>query len=356
MPDKHYTHRGDRTYLELALRRTFPWFEANATFLIYGLATVLAVAAAFVWIRRQPAENSDVSAMWIDADDPEAFQSIADQFVGTELGSLARLKQVDTLLNSASRKMFTDRGAAQQELDLADAAINRLVNATLHDDVVHARVLLCQARLAEVRCDGTEESVATATKAWQDFLNFLDQTKTTMGSELAERRIAKLGKSATADFYAWFHALDPKPADDLEPPDSSGDSSTGPSSGVPTVPPNLELPILPDLTPVEDSDADANETVSPDGDAESDGRAETDDETPSPPDDLSTSEQKTPADAADSQSDPDSDAASRPVDDESAVDESDTQGPDAGEPVTDEPSADESDTEAPAEPEPDSGE
>ena len=102
MSDKHYTHQGDETHLGLALRRAKPWFDANATFMIYGLAVVLAVAAAIVWMGRQPDENAGISALWMEAKAPEDFQNIADKYEGTELGNLARLKQADALLNSAT--------------------------------------------------------------------------------------------------------------------------------------------------------------------------------------------------------------------------------------------------------------
>ena len=256
MSDKRFTHRGDRTHLELALRRTIPWFEANGTFLIYGLAAVLAVAAALVWIQRQPEANSGVSAQWMDAQAPEDFQTIADEYDGSQLGSLARLKQADTLLDSATRKMFTDRKAANQELELAEAALSRLSDAPMFDDVVHARVLIGLARLAEIRCDGTDESVVTATQAWQEVL---EQSETSIGKDLAERRIAELTDPAVASFYVWFHALNPTPADDLNTPDFSGSPSFGSESADSPDVPNLDFPVLPELPGAGDS--------SPGGDA-----------------------------------------------------------------------------------------
>ncbi len=243
MSDKHYTHSSDATHLETALRRTKPWFEANATFLIYGLAVVLAVVAAIVWMQRQPEQNSAASALLMDADGPEDFQNIADQYEGTPLANLARLKQADTLLNSASSKLFTDRTAANAELEQAEAALNRLPEASGIDAAVRDRVAINLARLTEMRCDGTEESIQGAIDAWQ---NVLTQNENSIGKLLAEGQIAELKKASAADFYAWFQPLDPKPADDLSFPGLPG-GTFGPESVVPEVPPNAEFPMLDEL-------------------------------------------------------------------------------------------------------------
>ena len=112
MSDRKYTHHDDQTHLETALRRTQPWVEANLTFLIYGLAAVLAIAAGMVWYQRQPEVNAAVSAEWMDARQPEDFQNIADTHDNSPLGRLARLNLADSLINKGSRAMFTDREPA----------------------------------------------------------------------------------------------------------------------------------------------------------------------------------------------------------------------------------------------------
>ena len=337
MSDKHYTHQGNETQLELALRRLKPWFEANATFLIYGLAAVLAVAAAVVWVRREPKANSSVSSLWMGAQGPEDFQNIADQHVGTQLGSLARLKQADTLLDSATRKMFTDRAAANQELELAEAALSRLSDVTVFDDIVHARVLMGLARLAEIRCNGTEESVATATQAWQDFL---EQNKTSIGRELAEHRIAELRTPAAASFYAWFHALDPTPADDLNAPDFSGSPPFGSGSAVPPAPPNLDLPILPEIPAAGDSNSSEDAPFTP-ADTSTDPSA---DETSDKIEELTI--EKKPAETTDTDSDFDSEDGSQPAAEEPAIQDPDIENP----------GSDDSSSDDPANSEPDPGE
>ena len=265
MSDKHYTHQGDETHLELALRRSISWFNANATFLIYGLAAVLAVVAGIVWMQRQPAANSEASALWLDADTPEDYQNIADKFEGSKLGILARLKQADSLLNNASRNMFTDREIANKELTAAEKALDRLGNSSSIDDAVRDRIAIDQARLAEIRCDGTEASVKTSVDAWR---NVITQNAASVAKAVAEARIAKLADSDASEFYAWFQPLDPKPADDLQMPGLPG--TPGPGSNVPDVPLNLDLPILEDLMQesTDDSSESAEEPAKADSPAE----------------------------------------------------------------------------------------
>ncbi|MCH2211429.1 MAG: hypothetical protein MK110_09010 [Fuerstiella sp.] len=273
MSDKQYTHQSNATHLELALRRAKPWFEANATFLIYGLAAVLAVAAVVVWFGRQPEANTGVSTLLMDASSPEDFQDIADQYDGTPLGILARLKQAEERLQSAFRKMFTDRAAANIELADAEVALGRLGDLKQLDSIVRQRVLLGLARLAEIRCDGTADSLQSAANAWQ---NVLDQEGVSIAADYAEGRMEAMKDPATATFYAWFHGLDPKPADDLDVPAFSGGSSFGPGTPVPAVPnegtgslPDLSLPVLDEIGIDESAEAsgtDSDSSQQPSGD------------------------------------------------------------------------------------------
>jgi len=305
MSDKHYTHSGDETHLELALRRSLRWFDANATFLIYGLAVVLAVAAGIVWMQRQPEANSEASALWLDADTAEDYQDIADKFEGTRLASLARLKQADSLLNNASRNMFTDRETANKELTAAEKALDRLGNSSSIDDALRDRIAIDQARLAEIRCDGTEASVKNSVDAWR---NVIAQNDASVARTVAEARIVKLAESDASEFYAWFQPLDPKPADDLQMPGLPGmPGMPGPGSNVPDVPLNLDLPVLEDLMQetAEDSSESTEEAVQTDSSAEDNADTETgtDDE----PEEAST--EPAPAAEEPADSEPEAEAA-----------------------------------------------
>jgi hypothetical protein len=292
MSDKHYTHHDDQTHLETALRQARPWLETNATFLIYGLAAILAVTAAVIWTQRQPVANAAASALFQEAAEPEDFQAIADDYGETKLGQLARLNQATGLLNSASRNFFTDRDAADADLKQAQAALERLAETGDLDAMMQERVLIGQARLAEIRCDGTDESVQATVSAWQAVL---DECDPSMAQVLAEGQIKALKDSDNASFYAWLSALEPTPADDLNMPGlMPGMGVSGPGSTVPDIPEGLTMPVLPeslDETPEGDQsgDEDAEEPVSSDKPA---GAAdESADEGPVPEDKPAASEE-----------------------------------------------------------------
>jgi len=282
MSDKHYSHHEDQTHLETALRQARPWLETNATFLIYGLAAILAVAAGIIWFQRQPTGNAAAAALFQEASEPEDFQAIADEFGDTRLGQLARLNQATGLLNSASRNLFSDRDAATTELEQADAALSRLAETSGQDAMLSERVLIGQARLAEIRCDGSEESTKAAAAAWQ---KVLDEYESSMAEELAERQIKALKDPDNATFYAWFNALEPKPADDLNMPGlMPGMNGPGPGSSVPDVPDNLSLPSLLDpASETSEASAESTSEKDPAQDSSADAPAEEPDSSPEEP-------------------------------------------------------------------------
>jgi len=253
MSDRQYSHHDDQTRLETALRSTQPWLEANLTFLICGFAAVRAVAAGIVWYQRQPEANAEVSAQWMDARQPEDFQNIADTHDNSPLGRLARLSLADSLINNGSRSIFSDREAADADFELADAALSRLTDSSELGDNERQRVLMSQARLAEIRGDGSDESIQAAIAAWQ---KILDQFEEPFAKEYVEGRIEELGKPGVGTFYAWFHEFDPKPQDDLNLPGLGLGLEPGPGSAVPDIPSLTDEP-----DPLESAQGTADDTA-----------------------------------------------------------------------------------------------
>ncbi|MEZ6062809.1 MAG: hypothetical protein R3C19_20900 [Planctomycetaceae bacterium] len=328
MSDKHYSHHHDQTQLELALRRTKPFFEQYGTALIYSVAAVLAIAAIVVFVQRMQPENADASRELMAAvspssssntSQPELFRDVADNFPGTEIATWARLRQADRLLDTAISMMFTDRQASIEELDNAQTAYKRLADSGDTDAAIRERVLIGQARLAEARCDGTPESTTAAVEAWKTLLN---QFPDGMLKKHAESRIERLGKKETQEFYAWFHKQNPKPGDALRTP------ADGPGL-VPDIP---EFPSL--LTPSggisgmekesTDQPAPAPDTATaPEGTApevKTPETGSTEDANPADsPNDESSSPEVTPGDEPADESVPDKEAAVDPPASDEAV-------------------------------------
>lgn len=258
MSDKKYTHHSDQTKLAEALLNAKPWFEKNGTALIYGVAAVLAIAAAIVFMRGRPSPTTEASASLLQAiQNPgyEEYQAVADDFPDTAIGVWTRLAQADQLSEEALRKMFTDRTTALEDLDKAEATYKRLADRNDIDTQIKERVLIGLARLTEARCDGTVESADAAIAAWKRVLSEFEDS---IIKEHAEERVARLGSDTARSFYTWFHAQNPSPDDEVSLPDSHpslpGDLSL----------PDLQIPNVPDMLNSEpEFETDPNDSNAP---------------------------------------------------------------------------------------------
>ncbi|MCA9035692.1 MAG: hypothetical protein KDA91_11210, partial [Planctomycetaceae bacterium] len=234
MSDKHYVHQPEETELAKVLRESRSWFDTYGTTLIYGLSAILAVVALVVYIQRRPAPTAPASMELLQASTVEQFRDIADKFSSSEIGIRARLRQAELQMNSAVNKMFSDRATANEELEAAQKAYDQLIDRSDIPSDVRESVLAGVARLIECRNDGSETAISNATKAWQKLIEEFPDSE--VYKEYAESRIESLKSPDAKTFYAWFHAQDPKPGDDLLLPQDK--------PAVPNVPNAFELPEL----------------------------------------------------------------------------------------------------------------
>lgn len=250
MTETHYTHH-DQTELEKLLRHSRPWFEKNGTVVIYGLAALFAIAAVFIYIRRQPAGNVDASRELLLATQPEQYRDVADNFPDTKIAVWSRLRQGDRLLDNAVTNMFMNRPVGMEELDQAEAAYKRLAERRDIEDSVRERVLIGLARVTEARCDGSDASAEAAISAWK---RVVDEFRNSLVKDYAETRIEELATADSKAFYKWFHQQNPVPVD------------PGLAPGQPPVPgmPSLNIPATPKASepepkPAEPKPAEAKE-------------------------------------------------------------------------------------------------
>lgn len=199
----------DQTELERVLRKGKPWLEENATALIYLLAAVLAVAAVVVYMNRQPAGDADASYELLLANTREEFRDVADAYPETSIGIWARLHEADDLLSSGLGNLFTDRAKAEEELEDAENAYNRLIERSDLTLEIRERILIGLAKLAEARNDGSQAKVDAAVEAWQLLLTSFPDS---MMKAHAEDRIERLKTEDSKAFYAWFSQQKPTPA------------------------------------------------------------------------------------------------------------------------------------------------
>ncbi len=239
MSDRHYVHSEDEVQLAKILKESKPWLEQYGTTVIYGLAAVLAICAVVVYVARRPPATAAESQALMLASTSEDYQTVADEKPDSEIGMIARLRQGELSLRDAINNMFTDRKSGVEKLQEAEATFERLADRKDLSPWMRERVLAGLARVAETRCDGTDETAKAAVAAWEKVLKDFPDSK--MFKELAEDRIKKLPQDSKKAFYAWFHQQDPKPGDDLQLPQD------GPGK-VPDLP-SLSIPDLKSLVP-----------------------------------------------------------------------------------------------------------
>lgn len=198
----------DLTALEAVLRKVGAWLSENVTTVIYALAAILAIAAVFVFLQRQPAGDVESSTALLTATSPEEYQDIADRVPDSPLGRWSRLRQGDRLLDNAVTNMFTDRKTAVDELEAAKSAYEGLGSQSGLPEELRERVLIGLARVAECECDGTDASVKAVETAWNQVLTEFPESIVKL---YAEERLARIAKPEAAEFYQWFASLDPEP-------------------------------------------------------------------------------------------------------------------------------------------------
>lgn len=278
MSDRHYVHHENEVQLAKLLKESKPFFERYGTTMIYGVAALMAIAAVVVYVQRQPAPTAEVSRNLLLATTAEDYQAVADESSDSPIGILARLRQADHELEDAVSNMFTNREAAQDNLESAEKAYRQLEDRKDIIDSVRERVLVGLARVAECRCDGTDDSMNAAIAAWERVLKEFPDSKTFRS--IAESRIKRLASKDSREFYAWFSTQNPKPGDDLLMPQDGGPGQ------VPST------PLFPDLHNfgLPGADAPTSKATTPETPAESLTTPET------PSDDKATAEK--PADTS----------------------------------------------------------
>ncbi len=221
MSDRHYVHHEDEVQLAKLLKESKPFLEKYGTTIIYGLAAIMAVAAVVVYVQKRLASTAEVlSRNLLLATTAEDYQAVADEFPESPIGILARLHQADRELEDAVPSMFTNREAAKDSLESADKAYKQLEGRKVVNDSVRERVLVGLARVAECRCDGTDDAMNAATAAWERVVKTFPDSKTF--KTIAEERIKRLASADSREFYAWFSTQNPKPGDDLMMPQDGG--------------------------------------------------------------------------------------------------------------------------------------
>ena len=231
MSDRHYVHHHDEVQLAKLLKESKPFLEKYGTTMIYALAAVMAIAAVVIYMQRRESPTAEASNQLLLATTAEDYRDVANEFPDSPIGLLSRLREADRELEDAVASMFTNREAALENLANAEKAYKQLQNRSDVSNDIRERVLVGLARVAECRCDGTDETMNAAVAAWNQVLQSFPDSKTF--KSVAEARIKRLATTDSREFYAWFHQQNPKPGDDLLMPQ---DGKPGQIPSIPNFP------------------------------------------------------------------------------------------------------------------------
>ena len=228
-PDNELAH-----FAEKAL----PFLEEHGNKILLGLAAVLLIVAAGIFVSRSSTASS--AAGWTQmaaASSAGEYATIAEDFEGSSVGNWARLVEGDSYLQSGIQLLFTDRDASQGELEQALQTYEKLLNTSGISDVVREKAMFGRAQAVEARSDGDTEEAIAAYKA------LLDAYPESGFKIVAEQRVESLEREETKEFYAWFHQQNPEPPD-LETPNDGQAAPDFPPSLTPSDPVLPDVPLL----------------------------------------------------------------------------------------------------------------
>jgi len=220
-----------------------PFFERNGNRLLWGLAVViLAVGAGIYWMRSSNAAAATGWTRIAECRTAEDFANVADNHRQTLVGAWARLSEAESYLQGGVRLSFTDREAALSDLKKAKESFEKVLNADPLPEEVRERGLFGMARCLETMADADTSPAVTAYK------KLIQAFPQSIFKELAAKRITALETGSSQEFYAWFHAQNPKPADRETPKDGQPDErSPLDPFDADTKPGAMTLPEIPDL-------------------------------------------------------------------------------------------------------------
>jgi tetratricopeptide (TPR) repeat protein len=265
-----------------AIERIKPYSRA-----IVGVAVAAAVLLTTYVVLSGRAERKQSTA-WTDyylaiqgpPDSVEAdLEAVIREHEGVAAGQWAQVALADLKLGEGIKALFTDKAAAQKNLESAveyyEAVIPEAEDPLL---VARARFGLARALESQGRLD----------KAREVYEQIVEASGTNAYVSLAESRLKDLKRDSTKDFYAWFEQQEPvamPPASASSLPGTPGeklpfDASFLDSPGSLNLSgqnilniPELDKGAGPLLTPPTESDADKG-AVEPTKDAESDAGKE----------------------------------------------------------------------------------
>ncbi|MFO1094962.1 MAG: hypothetical protein U0992_16895 [Planctomycetaceae bacterium] len=179
------------------------------------LAAAVVIAGAIVVIRTSGtaklAGGSQLAAATTAAD----YDKVANDYGGTPVGLWSRVRAGELHLRDGIRLSLTNREASNESLTAAEQAFQQVLKA---DDAVPEMREQALFGLA-VTLEAQTSETTTTKPAIDAYERLLKEFKDSRFRLQAESRIAELKTPQAGEFYAWFHAQNPKPEDRPPPRD-----------------------------------------------------------------------------------------------------------------------------------------
>jgi hypothetical protein len=210
-----HRHELAQNDLSKVIARWSERFDQHAN-TILSVAVVLALLAAGViyWTRTSQFQRSNGWTQLTACQTPEDFANVADSFAGTEIADWARLRAADGYLREGIRLSVSDRPASEERLEQARTAYETLTQPGKAPEI-REQALNGLAVTLETGCDGDPQP---AVSAYERLIQEFPESRFKLW---ASDRIDALKTGRTQEFYAWFHAQNPKPADMPLPKDGA---------------------------------------------------------------------------------------------------------------------------------------
>ncbi len=195
-------------------------FDANSNTILTGVIVVALMAAGLIyWTRTSNFQRANGWTQLAASTNPEDYANVADAFSGTPVAAWARLRAANGFLHEGIRSSLSDRPASNDRLEEAREAFASLT-ASGNPPAVREQALHGLAVTLEATSDGDTQPAITA------YQKLLDEFPETRFKDWATDRIDALKAGNAQEFYAWFHAQNPKPADMPLPQDQTGPSGS----------------------------------------------------------------------------------------------------------------------------------
>lgn len=178
---------------------------------------ILALVAFFAWHLVNSRNEASRSLAWtayfnaFETGDAEAFRKVGQSYPETGAAMWALQSAGDAALVAGAGQIFRDRDAANEELETARDAYQKLLEQIDGAGLSGEAAEMLKQR-AHLGMGQALESLGEFTEAEQQYQAVLDEFPDSVAAGLARERIEVLKQQSTRDWYAWLANQKPAPS------------------------------------------------------------------------------------------------------------------------------------------------